>query len=207
MAQGILKLSIPHPKQRDQVVPDSTACIELWSDSHKGTTCTSGILILRDYFRVCSSIMQEFSKKLNVKFSSEHRQTCTSLSTSHIQDLNMMYSIQLWGGSSQMLLQLQWRYVNQCSLEITPTVTWVWPLSSGLTSKHRQIPDYPQDLQSNAVLFFLNRFMTFMFLLNIQQKKHTKKWHGLLHVINKSDLNMRCCGTLGAWLCWLTEWP
>lgn len=51
------------------------------------------------------------------------------------------------------MLLLQWRYVNQYSLEITLTVTWVRPLGSGLTYKHRQIADYPQDLQSKAVFF------------------------------------------------------
>lgn len=35
------------------------------------------------------------------------------------------------------------------------TVTWVEPLGFGLTYKHRQIADYPQDLQSKAV--FLRR--------------------------------------------------
>lgn len=71
------------------------------------------------------------------------------------------------------MLLLQWRYVNQCSLEITLTVTWVRPLGSGLTYKHRQIADYPQDFQSNAVFFFFSfkknkqTFMTFLLLLDI----------------------------------------
>lgn len=49
------------------------------------------------------------------------------------------------------MLLLQRRYVSQCNLEITLTVTWVGLLGSGLTYKHRQIADYPQDLQSKAV--------------------------------------------------------
>lgn len=120
-----------------------------------------------------------------------------------------MYPIQLSGGSSQMLL-LQWRYVNQCNLEITLTsVTWVGPLGSRPTYKHRQIADYPTDLQSKAV--FLRWVCDISAFAGNTVEKHKKGTrHLLLYVTDERDLEPRCCKHCGAasvLLCWLTEWP
>ncbi len=124
---------------------------EAWSSSNKTSLLylPCNLVILGNYCSVCSMISPRRS------WQSETPTACTSLGSpwnlSQSYKTNIMYPHQLWGQGFQMLLP-QWRYVNQCNLEITPPVTWVQSLGSGLTYKHRQIADYPQDLQSSAVL-------------------------------------------------------